>query len=316
MVIISCFPKAIRVFFSLAVLLISGCASIGGGTTADSKPAVEGYSLWPTTLELDPTIVDPLGQHPLLSMFRPSNDRDWAPEQAVLPYVEFLGDKVLVHNIRCAKYHAEDDIEVNYYDKTFDLSEIKNVDFLVCPFASAPGMAHTMLSFGFEGEEYVAVSVEIRKEKGESYDPLKGLLHQYEIMYVVADERDLIQLRTNIWQNEVFLYRTKATPKAARELFVDVAARINKLRLSPEFYDTLTNNCTTNIAQHVNRLYPERVPMDYRVLLSGYSDRMAYELGLLDSEVGFEETRARARVNYLAYLHRNDADFSAQIRRR
>ncbi len=312
----NCLPIAIRASLGLAILLMAGCASFNGERSVSNKPLADGDALWPTTLELDPTFIDPLGQHPLLSVLRPSNDRDWAPEQAVLSYAEFMGDKVLVHNIRCAKYNSDEDVKVDYYDKTFDLAKIKSVDFLVCPFASSPGMAHTMLSFGFEGEQYLAVSVEIRKEKGESYDPLKGLLHQYEIMYVVADERDLIQLRTNLWQNEVFLYQTKATPKAARELFVDVIGRVNKLRVAPEFYDTLTNNCTTNIAQHVNRLFPDRVPLDYRVLLAGYSDRLAYDLGLLDTDIGFEETRARARVNYLAYLHRNDADFSAQIRRR
>ena len=148
-----------------------------------------------------------------------------------------------------------------------------------------------MLSFGFDDDQYLGVSVEIRKEKGESYDPVKGFLRQYEIMYVVADERDLIQLRTNHWKNELFLYRTRATREAARDLFVDVMRRVNKLRVAPEYYDTLTNNCTTNIARHVNRLSPNRIPFDYRVLLAGYSDRLAYDIGLLETETSFEETR-------------------------
>ena len=273
-------------------------------------------ALWPTTLELDHTLVDPLDSHPLLSMLRPSNERDWVPEQAVLPRAEFLGNEVLVHNIRNCKYNSADDVVVEHYDKRFDLDRIKSVDFLVCPFPSAPGTAHTMISFGFEGDEYLAVSVEIRKEKGESYDPIKGLLRQYEIMYVVADERDLIQLRTNHWKNEVFLYHTRATPETARGMFVDVMRRVNKLYVAPEFYDTLTNNCTTNIVRHVNRLSPNRIPFDYRVLMAGYSDRLAYDLGLLETDTSFEQTKAHAGVNYLAYLHRNDRDFSAKIRRR
>lgn len=297
--------------FGLTIILLGGCAS-----SVATKPPATDQALWPTTLELDPTIADPLDNHPMLTMLRPSNDRDWRPEQAVLPRAEFRGDKVLVHSIRNCQYLPGDEIVVEHYDKRFDLDRIKSVDFLVCPFPSAPDMAHTMISFGFEGDEYLAVSVEVRKEKGESYNPIKGFLRQYEIMYVVADERDVIQLRTNHWQSEVFLYPTRATPQAARDMFVDVMRRVNKLYMMPEYYDTLTNNCTTNIVRHVNRLSPERIPSDYRVLLAGNSDRLAYELGLLDTEASFDATKARAGVNYLAYLHRNDADFSAKIRQR
>ena len=308
--------QAMPILAGLVVLLLGGCTSFNTALLNRNGPTGSDEALWPTTLELDSTLADPLGRHPLLTVLRPSNERDWAPEQAVLPTAEFFGEEVRVRNIRYCKYNSAEDMTVEHYDKTFDLERIKSVDFLVCPLPSIPGVAHTMISFGFEDDQYLGVSVEIRKEKGESYDPIKGFLRQYEIMYVVADERDLIQLRTNHWQNEVFLYKTRATPQAARDLFVDVMRRVNKLRVAPEFYDTLTNNCTTNIARHVNRLSPNRVPFDYRVLLAGHSGRLAYDLGLLDTETSFEETRARSGVNYLAYLHRNDADFSANIRRR
>ena len=292
-------------------MLLCGCAPLGA-----KRPPQSEVALFPTTLKLDPSIANPLDNNPMMSIVRPSNDRDWVPEQAVLPRAEFLGNEVLVHNIRYCKYNSADDVAVEHYDKRFDLDRIKSVDFLVCPFPVMPGVAHTMISFGFEGDEYLGVSVEVRKEKGETYDPLKGLLRQYEIMYVVADERDLVQLRTNHWQNEVFLYPTRATPEAARDMFVDVMRRVNKLYVSPEFYDTLTNNCTTNIVRHVNRLSPNRIPLDYRVLMAGHSDELAYDLGLLDTEDSFEQTKARSEVNYEAYLYRNNPDFSAKIRRR
>ncbi len=252
---------------------------------------------------------------PLLLPLRPSNDRDWTPEQAVLARAELHGDRVTVRNIRNFRHIAEDAYEVDYYDKTFDLGDIQSVDFVVVPFAGTPDLAHTMLSFGFEGDEYLAVSVEIRREKGETYDPVSGLLDRYELMYVVGDERDLIQLRTNVWFNDVYLYRTQATPLQARTLLVDVMRRVNQLAERPEFYNTLTNNCTTNIVRHVNRIVPNRVPLDRRILLSGRSDRLAYELGLLDVDVSFERAKAEARINYLAYLHRDSPDFSASIRR-
>jgi hypothetical protein len=179
-----------------------------------------------------------------------------------------------------------------------------------------PALAHTMLSFGFAGDEYVAVSAEIRKEVGESYDPLKGLLGQYELMYVVGDERDLIALRSNYREDDVYLYRTKATPEQAKALFLDVFQRVNKLKNEPEFYHTVTNNCTTNIAQHVNHLSPSRVPMGLRLLLSGKSDRLAYDLGLIDTTQPFEVAKQQARITEVARANGERADFSQQIRLR
>ncbi len=251
----------------------------------------------------------------LLKVFEPSNDRDWSPEQARLAHAEFLGEKVKVHNIRHCTYHSVDDCLVRYNDKTFDLRNLRTVDFIVVPFEDLPNVAHTMLSFGFSDGEYLAVSVEIRKERGEEYNPAKGILRQYELIYNVADERDLFQKYALHYMYNVYVYRTRATPEQARMLFVDVMTRVNKLVEQPEFYDTLTNNCTTNIRQHINRLKADRIPYDYRVLLPGHSDRLAYDLGLLQTDVSFEETQQRARINYQAYVHRDSPSFSTLIRR-
>jgi hypothetical protein len=264
---------------------------------------------------LFPTTLRPSTDGPLLDMLRPSNDRIWSPDQAELPYAEIHGDLVKVHNIRNAEYRTVDDYTVRYYDKIFDLRTIKSVDFIQVPFADTPAIAHVMLSFGFEGDQYVVLSVEIRKEKGEAYSAVKGFFNQYELMYVLADERDVIWKNSIGWQCEVYVWRTKATPEQARELFLDVMRRVNKLQRKPEFYNTITNNCTTNIRQHINHLVPDRVPYDYRVLLPGYSDKLAYDLGLLDTSLPYESARVKARVNYKAYLCREDADFSAKIRR-
>ena len=202
-----------------------------------------------------------------------------------------------------------------YYDKTFDLDHLESVDFIVVPFNELPSIGHTMLSFGFDDGSHLAVSVEIRREQGESFNMASGFFQQYELMYVVADERDLIEKRVVCDLCDVYLYRSTATREQARKLLRDVMRRVNKLHDRPEFYDTLTNNCTTNIRDHINDLKPDRVPYDYRVLLPGNSDRLAYDLGLIERHGTFEETRLRARVNYLAYLHRDDPDFSRVIRR-
>lgn len=261
-----------------------------------------------------------LGCRAAEKVVQPSNFRNWAPDQAVLPYAEIDGDRVTVHNIRNCQYFADDTYLVDYYDRTFDLGTIRGVDFLMVPFDGMPSLAHTMLSFELAGPDgqpqYLAVSVETRKERDESYSPLKGSARQYELMYVVADEQDVIKQRTNFRDEQVYLYRTTATPEVARLLFVDVMGRVNELASKPEFYDTLTNNCTSNIVGHINRIRPNRITYDVRVLLPGLSDRLAYDEGLLVHYGTFEETKARAYVNPLAERYADREDFSQLIRRR
>jgi hypothetical protein len=250
----------------------------------------------------------------------PSNFRDWTPEQAVLPYAEFDGDRVRVHNVRDCQYFAEDVFVVEYCDRTFDVSTIRGVDFFMVPFEAMPSLAHTMLSFEFTGPDgkpqYLAVSVETRKEKKERYNPVKGSARQYELMYVLADEEDAVKQRINFRGEDVYLYRSTATPEASRQLFVDIMGRVNELASQPEFYNTLSNNCTSNIIRHINRIRPNRIVSDFRTLLPGYSDELAYDEGLIVSYGSFEETKRRAHVNELAARCTDRDDFSQAIRRR
>jgi len=248
-------------------------------------------------------------------MVNPSNIRTWAPDQNQLAYAELDGDLVTVRNIRNCTYITQDNYIVDQYDKTFDLKTIRSVDFIMVPFNAMPSIAHTMLSFGFDTGDHVVVSVEIRKEDGEAYSPIKGFFRQYELMYVVADERDIIQLCAVYRDEDVYMYRAKATPSQVRTLFVDMMQRANKLIDEPEFYHTLTNNCTTNIQRHVNRISPSRVPYQLGVLLPGHADRLAYDQGLLETESSFEEAKRRARINDVAKIHRDSPDFSKKIRR-
>jgi hypothetical protein len=245
----------------------------------------------------------------------PSNYRNWTPEQALLPAAHFDENKVRVENVRNCSYITENDFVANFESREYDLNKLKTVDYIVVPFKDTPSIAHTMLSFGFEGDDYVIISVEIRKEEGESYGAIKGFFRQYEIMYVVADERDVLQRNTVYRDDDVYLYRTKATPTQARMLFVDMLQRANKLVEEPEFYDTIANNCTTNIVRHINRLSPSRIPYDVRVLLPGYSDQLAYDLGLLETKTSYESAKRKARINELAVRYQAAADFSAKIRR-
>ena len=251
---------------------------------------------------------------PVQRLLEPTNDGPWSPDQAVLPWAEFHDNQVTVHNIRNSYYRTVDDYTVRLYTKTFDLRALTSVNLIVVPFNDNPQIAHVMLSFGFQDKDYLVSSVEIRKRAGQAYSALSGFFNQYTLMYVLADERDIMWKETIGFQQEAFIYRTKATPKQAQEMFVNVLRRVNKLVRQPEFYNTLTNNCVTNVRAHVNHLLPDRVPYDYRVLLPGYSDELAYDLGLIQAKGSFAETRAAAKVNFNAYLYRNDPDLSRKIR--
>ncbi len=253
-------------------------------------------------------------RNPPGEMLKPSNNRQWKESMATLPYARLRGERAKVYNVRNCRYIDEETYVLNYEDRTYDLSELETLDFIICPFAGAPSLAHTMLSFGFRDGQYLAVSVEVRLEEGESYSTVGGTMRQFEIIYVVADERDVIKLRTDVRKADVYVYRTRARPEQVRALFVDVMKRVNTLRKRPEFYDTLANNCTTNIVAHINRVMPGTIPWDPTSILTGYSDQTAYSLGLLVNYGSYEETKRRAHVNSLAQRFADDPRFSERIR--
>jgi hypothetical protein len=202
----------------------------------------------------------------------------------------------------------------SYYTKAFDITKIASVDYVIDPFSSWKAVAHAFLTFGFKDGEHVAISIEIRKKKGDSFSPIRGLFKQFEIMYVIADERDVIRLRSNYRKDKVYMYPIKAPQEKIGELFLDMLTRANKLRDQPEFYNTLANSCTTNIMNHANRIYPGSIPLSYRAVLAGYSDRYAFDLGLIDTDLTFEEARAQYMISDRAVESAHDPDFSAKIR--
>ena len=260
-----------------------------------------------------------LGCRSAEKVLAPSNFRDWTPEQAQLANAETHGNRVTIHNVRNCQYFAADTYLVDYYDKTFDVASVCSVDFLMVPFESMPAVAHTLLSFEIarpDGKsDHLAVSVEVRKEKHETYNPVKGSARQYELIYVVADERDVIRQRTNYRHENVYLYRTTATPETAQLLLTDILGRVNDLAKKPEFYDTITNNCTTNIVRHIDRVRPNRITYDIRMLLPGYSDQLAFNQGLLVPYGTFEQTKQHAYINPLAERYADRDNFSELIRR-
>ncbi len=245
----------------------------------------------------------------------PSNSRDWVEDQKVLPYADIEGNSVLIHNIRNFSYSSAEEYVASYYNKTFDLGQMKKVWYVVEPFSGIPGSAHTFLSFEFEDDQFVSISVEVRKEKGEAYSPIKGLFNQYELIYVIADERDAIKLRSNYRKDLVYVYPVKTTEEKARQLFISMLERANELKVQPEFYNTVANNCTTSIVKHVGAVTPGRLPLfNIEGIFPAMSDKKAYSLGLIDTELSFDDARKRFLINDKALLHGDDADFSIKIR--
>jgi hypothetical protein len=246
---------------------------------------------------------------------RPSNQRDWTADNARTARAEFRGDSVLVHDVRNTAYASTQRYVVRWEDRAYDLRELERAWFLVEPFSKDwRGPAHTLVSFQFTGGRFLAVSAEIRKEKGETFSPWKGLLRRFEITYVVADERDVVRLRTNFRRDAVYLYPVRATPAQARAMLVDMLTHANELAEHPQWYNTLTNTCTTSIVDHVNRIAPDRVPFSLRVMFPGYSDKLAYDLGLIDTNLPFEQARERFHVNAQALRWGASPDFSVRIR--
>jgi hypothetical protein len=246
---------------------------------------------------------------------RPSNDRDWAPEYAVLSRATVDGDRVTLHNVRNFDYRTETDFTPRWEDRSYDLDRLDSVD-LVASYWMGDAIAHVMLSFGFGGEDFVAISIETRRERTEGYSTLAGFFKQYELHYVVADERDVIRLRTNYRHDppeDVYVYRTDGRPEEIRRVFLDYLREINSLADRPQWYNTLTTNCTTAILTHL-RVNPGSAPMSWKVLLSGYAPRYAWERGALESRLPFEELKRRSRVNDAARAAEEAPDFSRRIR--
>ena len=246
---------------------------------------------------------------------RPRPDRAWVPQQAVMARADIRGDSVTLRRMRNFSYTAEEAFTPAYEDRSYDLNKLETVWFIVTPFSKRwRGPAHTFVSFGFGDSQYVAISVEARREPGETYGPLSGLFRRFELIYVIGEERDLIGSRAAYGGYDVYVYPIRASREQIRALFVEMLERSNSLATRPEFYNTLTNNCTSNVVDHVNHIAPHAVPHGIKTILPGYADEVAYSLGLIDNSMTLEEARRRFKVNDQAKRFATAPDFSRRIR--
>ena len=246
------------------------------------------------------------------SSIPPSNTRDWTPDVARTARATFDGSHVTIQNVRNFNYRSENDYDQRWETRTYDLDRIQGVDLFIS-FWGPTEIAHTIVSWDFDDGQHLAISIETRKEKGESYSALRGFFRQYELYYVVADERDLVGLRTNHRGEQVYLYRIRVPPAQARALLVDYLDEVNSLADHPEWYNALTQNCTTTIRGHTQHIGAAG-SFDWRMLVNGHLDELLYERGQIDTSLPFAEIKVRSDITDKAKAADDSPDFSAKIR--
>jgi len=241
----------------------------------------------------------------------PVNNKDWAPEVANTPYGTISDNVLTLHNVRNFKYQTETEFTEKWETRTYDLSQITSIDLFMSYWGS-PHIAHTILSWGFANGDHLAVSIETRKDKHQDYSALEGFFKQYTLAYVAADERDLIRLRTNYRDEQVYIYPLKVSVKRMRQFLTSYVAHMNRLAETPEFYHALTMNCTSTIRLH-SETSPDRLPSDWRLVANGHLDEMLYEYAVIPQDLSFEKLRAQSRIDLV--MKKLDAtDFSARLR--
>ena len=227
----------------------------------------------------------------------PSHNRDWTTDVAVLPYAEINGDLVTIHNIRNFDYHSETDFTPSYYDRTVDVSKLKSLDYILSYWDNNEAIAHTMASYGFDDGYHLCVSVETKREKGEPQTALRGIFRQYELIYILADERDLLRLRTDFRKEDVYVFPLKTSREEIKTFFLEVISRVNEISRQPEFYDTITHNCLTTLVSDFRQVRSPVKMFDLRRILNGWSAEMIFENNNIDTDFSYDETRQKCYAN-------------------
>ncbi len=242
----------------------------------------------------------------------PTNDSDWQPDVAETAWADIQGDEVTFHNVRNCDYRTEADYTPYWETRTVRLSQITGID-LAIDYWGSPWIAHPIVSFQFADASPLCFSIETRKKLGQTYSAIGGLYRQFELIYIVANERDVIRVRTNFRHENIYLYRTTISPAHARERFLEYIRSLNALRDKPRWYNAITTNCTTSIrTQHPPN---ERPPWDWRILLNGKGDELMYERHFIVTDgLPFPELKARCLIDARARAASDSPDFSKVIR--
>lgn len=246
---------------------------------------------------------------------KPSLLRDWEPQDRLIPTISWSGDVVHIKKIRNHQWHDENHFTENYFDDSYNINEVTSLYYIITPFSDRDGPAHTMLSFGFSNGKNLVISAEIRKEYGESFSPVRGILNQYEMQYVIGTEEDLIKLRTNYRKNTVIMYPIKTTQEKMSHLFRSMIIRADKLSHEPEFYNTIFNNCTTSLLAHANAFREEKISWNIYALLPSHSDEILYQKDLINTKLPLDEARKYYTISHPENPITTAKNFSEIIRK-
>ena len=246
---------------------------------------------------------------------RPSNDGNWEADADRTARIEINGDQVTIHNLRNCDYRTETDYSDCWSDRKINLSQLRYVDLFFTTWGPKY-IGHPILSFQFGDNDHIAFSIEARYKVGQSYSAVLGFFRQYELIFITADERDVIRLRTNYRKDEqVFLYRTTISADRARQIFLLYADYLDKLRNHPEWYNAVTRNCTTTLDSQIAKNVENPQPWNYQLLLNGTLDELMYDRGrLVTGGLRFPELKQREHINAAAQAADGAADWSARIR--
>jgi hypothetical protein len=250
---------------------------------------------------------------------KPTLVGNWQQQLGVISTAQFNGDSVTVKNIRNFRYFpTEADMHPAYYDKTYDLNQIKKVWYVTEPFNENKIAAHTFVSFEFNNGDFLSISIEARKTVGQTYSVWKGMIHSFPLVYIAADERDVVLMRANMRKDKVYVYPVKLEKtENAKLLLVDMLKRMNELTTTdPIWYNTLFANCTSSIADHINKLSPGRISIfSWQLWLTSSADELALKRGLLDTDLDIEEAREKYNINEISEKVGDVSDYSIQIRK-
>jgi hypothetical protein len=245
------------------------------------------------------------------STLSPTNDKDWAADVAHIPHGTIENNILTLHNVRNFNYRTEQDFDERWETRTYDLNQLESIDLFLSYWGS-PHITHTIISWGFKNGDQLAVSIETRKDKTQQYSAIKGFFKQFTLAYVAADERDVIRKRTNIWKEEVYVYRLTVPKDRIRSSLESYVAHMNKLVNEPEFYHALTMNCTSTIRMH-SETNPDRLPFDWRFVANGHVDKLLYDHKAIRYDLPFEQVRKQSRID-LAMQEKDGTDFSVSLR--